>query len=61
MLGPTTDQASQVLYDMWARLGIGEPTGIELGNEASGIVADPSMTKWQALDLVNARSARPWR
>ena len=52
-LGPTTEQASQVLYNMWTRLGIGEPTGIELGNEAAGIVADPSTTRWQALDLVN--------
>jgi membrane peptidoglycan carboxypeptidase len=26
---------------------------VELGNEAAGIVADPSQTQWQALDLVN--------
>ena len=53
MLGPTTDEASHVLYEMWTRLGIGEPTGIELGGEAAGLVADPSDTRWQAIDLVN--------
>ena len=30
MLGQTTEEASAVLYDMWQRLGIGKPTGIEL-------------------------------
>ena len=38
---------------MWQRLGIGRPTGIELGNESTGIVADPSVTPWQTIDLVN--------
>ena len=42
-----------VLYDMWQRLGIGRPTGIELGNESTGIVADPLATPWQTIDLVN--------
>ena len=52
-LGDTTDAGAAVLYDMWQRLGIGEPTGIELGNESSGIVADPLVTPWQTIDLVN--------
>ena len=52
-LGETTDQAASVLYDMWQRLGIGRPTGIELGNESAGIVADPSVNTWQTIDLVN--------
>jgi len=52
-LGETTDEGATVLYDMWQRLGIGRPTGIELGNESAGIVADPSVSTWQTIDLVN--------
>jgi len=52
-LGETTDEGASVLYDMWQRLGIGRPTGIELGNEANGIAADPTQNPWQAIDLVN--------
>ncbi len=53
MLGPTTATASEVLYQMWQRFGIGVPTGIELGGELSGLVTDPSVTPWQTIDLVN--------
>ena len=52
-LGATVDDSSHALYDMWQRLGIGRPTGIELAGEAIGLVADPSTTRWQAIDLVN--------
>jgi cell division protein FtsI/penicillin-binding protein 2 len=52
-LADTVDEGAQILYDMWARLGIGRPTGIELGNESSGIVADPALNPWQTIDLVN--------
>jgi cell division protein FtsI (penicillin-binding protein 3) len=52
-LGDSTYEASNVLYDMWQRLGIGEPTGVELDNESLGIVADPNGTPWQPIDLVN--------
>jgi cell division protein FtsI/penicillin-binding protein 2 len=52
-LGDTIDQGASVLYEMWHRLGIGQPTGIELGNEVPGIAADPSVNRWQPIDLVN--------
>ncbi len=52
-LGETVEAASSVLYDMWQRLGIGSPTGIELGGELGGLVADPADTSWLAIDLVN--------
>lgn len=52
-LGETTDDGAVVLYNMWQRLGIGRPTGIELGNESAGIVADPALHPWQSIDLVN--------
>ncbi|HEY7025243.1 MAG TPA: penicillin-binding protein 2 [Candidatus Limnocylindrales bacterium] len=53
MLGKTTDDSSTVLYDMWQRLGIGEKTGVEIGNESAGLVTDPSVTPWQPIDLAN--------
>ncbi|HLB44474.1 MAG TPA: penicillin-binding protein 2 [Candidatus Limnocylindrales bacterium] len=52
-LGETVAVASERLYDMWQRFGIGRPTGIELPGESAGIVADPADTRWQAIDLVN--------
>ncbi len=53
MLGETTDEAAGVLYEMWRRLGIGQRTGIELPGEAGGLVTDPDVRPWQAVDLVN--------
>ena len=35
-LGKTTAAASAVLYDTWRRLGIGQPTGIDLAGEVGG-------------------------
>jgi cell division protein FtsI/penicillin-binding protein 2 len=53
-LGDTIYEGSTVLYDMWQRLGIGKPTGVELGNESLGIVADPNgANPWAPIDLVN--------
>jgi cell division protein FtsI/penicillin-binding protein 2 len=53
MLGPTTNDASAVLYKMWQRFGLGQPTGIELGGEVAGLVTDPAVQPWQTIDLVN--------
>ncbi len=53
MLGPTTADASAVLYKMWQRFGLGQPTGIELGGEVAGLVTDPAVQPWQTIDLVN--------
>jgi cell division protein FtsI/penicillin-binding protein 2 len=53
MLGETTDDAAAILYDLWQRLGIGRPSGVELSNESGGLVADPAERPWQAIDLVN--------
>jgi cell division protein FtsI/penicillin-binding protein 2 len=53
MLGPTTDAAAAVLYETWQRLGIGRPTGVELSNESKGLVADPELSPWAPIDLVN--------
>ena len=52
-LGKSTDDASSVLYDMWQQLGIGQKTGVEVGNESAGLVTDPQTQPWQGIDLVN--------
>ena len=52
-LGPTTRESSALLYDMWLRLGYGQPTGIDVAGEVGGIVRDPGLTRWREIDLAN--------
>jgi cell division protein FtsI/penicillin-binding protein 2 len=52
-LAPTTSDASNTLYDVWSRLGIGRPTGIDVAGEVRGLVNDPSITSWRQIDLAN--------
>jgi cell division protein FtsI/penicillin-binding protein 2 len=52
-LGKTTRASSAILYDMWLRLGYGQPTGIDVAGESGGIVRDPGLTPWQEIDLAN--------
>jgi len=52
-LGDNTRESSAALYDMWLRLGYGEPTGIDLAGEVAGIVRDPALTPWREIDLAN--------
>jgi stage V sporulation protein D (sporulation-specific penicillin-binding protein) len=52
-LGDTTAEASRILHDTWLRFGFGEPTGIDVAGEVRGLVHDPSITKWQQIDLAN--------
>ena len=42
-LGKSTRESSAILYDMWLRLGYGQPTGIDLAGEVGGIVRDPAL------------------
>jgi cell division protein FtsI/penicillin-binding protein 2 len=53
LLGESTDAAAAALYGMWQRLGLGRPTGVEVSNEAGGLVADPTSTTWRPVDLAN--------
>jgi cell division protein FtsI/penicillin-binding protein 2 len=53
-LGKTTAAASAILYKTWQAFGIGQPSGIDLPGEATGIVRDPAETPWQQIDLANA-------
>ncbi|MHB8960205.1 MAG: peptidoglycan D,D-transpeptidase FtsI family protein [Candidatus Limnocylindrales bacterium] len=53
-LAPTTNQAAKILYSTWLRLGFGQKTGIDVANEVSGILHDPSQTPWRQIDLANA-------
>jgi len=52
-LGKNTAQSSAMLYDTWRKLGYGEPTGIDLAGEVSGLVRDPAITPWGEIDLAN--------
>jgi len=52
-LGDSTRASSAALYDMWLRLGYGEPTGIDVAGEVAGIVRDPALTAWREIDLAN--------
>jgi len=52
-LGATTKESSTILYDMWLRLGYGQPTGIDVAGEVGGIVRDPGLTQWRQIDLAN--------
>ena len=52
-LGKTTKESSAILYDMWMRLGYGQPTGIDVAGEVGGIVRDPGLTAWRQIDLAN--------
>jgi len=52
-LGKTTQESSAILYDMWVRLGYGQPTGVDLAGEVGGIMRDPGLTPWRQIDLAN--------
>jgi cell division protein FtsI/penicillin-binding protein 2 len=52
-LAPTTGEASTILHDVWARLGMGSLTGIDVAGEVRGLVNDPAITRWSESDLAN--------
>ena len=53
MLGSTVNAASASLYASWVRMGIGQPTGVDLTGELPGLVTNPAVTPWSAVDLAN--------
>jgi stage V sporulation protein D (sporulation-specific penicillin-binding protein) len=53
-LGNTTAKAARALYATWQTLGLGARTGIDVANEVTGIIHDPSVTPWAQIDLANA-------
>ncbi len=52
-LAPTAQEAAEVLYDMWTRLGFGALSGVDLAGEVPGIVRDPARTSWRQIDVAN--------
>jgi cell division protein FtsI/penicillin-binding protein 2 len=52
-LGKSTKDSSAILYDMWMRLGYGQPTGIDVAGEVDGLVRDPGLVPWRQIDLAN--------
>ena len=53
-LASTTNGAASILKATWDRLGFGQPTGIDVANEARGTVHDPAIQPWHQVDLANA-------
>jgi cell division protein FtsI (penicillin-binding protein 3) len=52
-LAPTAQAAAEVLYAMWAKLGFGAASGVDLAGEVPGIVRDPARTSWRQIDVAN--------
>ena len=52
-LGPDLASSSAILYDAWARMGFGRPTGVDVAGEVGGLVRDPSVQPWREMDLAN--------
>jgi cell division protein FtsI/penicillin-binding protein 2 len=52
-LGKSTRQSSAILHSVWAKMGFGNKTGIDVAGESVGIVRDPTITQWQPIDLAN--------
>ncbi len=52
-LGNSTAAASKVLYQTWAKYGIGQLTGIDVAGEATGIARNPAAEPWARMDLAN--------
>ena len=53
MLGKSVRGASIVLYRTWTKLGIGLQTGVDVTGEVTGMVDDPAIKTWAAIDLAN--------
>jgi cell division protein FtsI (penicillin-binding protein 3) len=53
MLGSTVNSASASLYASWIRMGIGQPTGVDLTGELPGLVTNPAVVPWSPVDLAN--------
>jgi cell division protein FtsI/penicillin-binding protein 2 len=53
-LASTTNEAASILKATWDKLGFGQPTGIDLADEAGGTVHDPAIRPWRQVDLANA-------
>lgn len=52
-LAPTTQGAATVLHGVWARLGFGARTGVDVAGEVAGLVRDPAEKTWREIDLAN--------
>ncbi|MGZ6269251.1 MAG: peptidoglycan D,D-transpeptidase FtsI family protein [Candidatus Limnocylindrales bacterium] len=53
LLGKTTVAAAQVLFRAWRTFGFGQPTGVDLAGEVSGLVNDPAVQPCRQIDLAN--------
>jgi len=53
-LGSTIKAAAVTLFAQYAAFGFGSRSGVDLANESDGIVRNPSVSRWRAIDLANA-------
>jgi cell division protein FtsI (penicillin-binding protein 3) len=52
-LAPELQDASEILHEVWLRLGYGSKTGIDVSGEVAGLVRDPANKAWREIDLAN--------
>jgi len=52
-LGKTTEAAATRMFDEWHTMGFGTPTGIDVGNEVSGLVRNPAVRPWRQIGVAN--------
>ncbi len=53
-LAPNSVQkAAHRLYDLWAKVGLTVPTGVDVASEAAGAWANPDHFTWAPVDLAN--------
>jgi cell division protein FtsI (penicillin-binding protein 3) len=52
-LAPELQDASEILHEVWLRLGYGSKTGIDVSGEVAGLVRDPARKAWREIDLAN--------
>jgi cell division protein FtsI/penicillin-binding protein 2 len=52
-LGPTAQEAAEVLHATWAKLGFGDRSGVDVAGEVPGIVRDPARSSWRQIDVAN--------
>ena len=52
-LAPNVQASSELLHEVWLRMGYGTRTGIDVSGEVAGLVRDPATTAWREIDLAN--------
>ena len=54
LLGTSTQERAEAIYQIWAKLGLTAASGSDMVGEAAGLTRDPSVQRWAEIDLSNA-------